>query len=70
LHDDLHLQQIDFFRAFEHPTEGALEVPDPGLRFNREPLPIHHHQPSLGEHSELLLREAGLSGAEIAAALG
>jgi crotonobetainyl-CoA:carnitine CoA-transferase CaiB-like acyl-CoA transferase len=70
LHDDPHLQQIDFFRAFEHPTEGALEVPDPGLRFNREPLPIHHHQPSLGEHSELLLREAGLSGAEIAAALG
>lgn len=70
LHDDPHLKQIDFFRAFEHPTEGALEVLDTGLRFNREPLPIRQHQPLLGEHSAAILREAGLSAHEIDDALG
>ena len=70
LRDDPHLKQIDFFRRFEHPSEGALEVPDTGLRFDREPLHIRQHQPLLGEHSQSLLREVGLSPDEIADALG
>ena len=69
LHDDPHLQQIGAFRAYEHPSEGALEVIDTGIRFDRAPLPIRHHQPSLGEHGQSLLREAGLSAEEIADAL-
>ena len=69
LYADPHLQDIGFFRHYAHPTEGALEVLDPGLRFDRAALPIWRHQPRLGEHGRDILAEAGLSAAEIASAL-
>jgi crotonobetainyl-CoA:carnitine CoA-transferase CaiB-like acyl-CoA transferase len=69
LRHDPHLNEIDFFRAFEHPSEGRLEVLDTGLRFDREPLSIRRHQPRLGEHTHKILSEAGLSSEEIAAAM-
>ncbi|MFP6682980.1 MAG: CoA transferase [Gammaproteobacteria bacterium] len=69
LRRDPHLNEIDFFRAFEHPSEGCLEVLDTGLRFDREPLSIRRHQPQLGEHTHKILSEAGLSSEEIAAAM-
>ncbi len=64
-----HLNAIGFFRPLAHPSEGQLEVPDAALRFDRQALPIRHHQPTLGEHSHAILRESGLSEAEISAAL-
>ncbi len=69
LRDDPQLQAIGFFRPFEHPSEGALEIPDAPFRFDRQSLPVRHHQPRLGEQSREVLREAGLSEAEIDAAL-
>ena len=69
LRSDPHLQRTELFRRYTHPSEGELEVLDSGLRLNGEKLPIRQHQPKLGEHSESVLREAGLSPAEIAAAL-
>ena len=69
LRSDPHLSEIGFFRPYQHPSEGSLEVLDSALRFNRESLPIRHHQPRLGEHSESVLRDAGLSEGEIEAAL-
>ena len=70
LYRDEHLNAIDFFRATEHPTEGSLRLMDTGLRFNREALPVRQLPPAMGEHSEAVLREAGLSSDEIRAALG
>jgi crotonobetainyl-CoA:carnitine CoA-transferase CaiB-like acyl-CoA transferase len=69
LRRDPHLHAVGTFRAYSHPSEGDLEVLDPGIRINREVLPIHRHQPTLGEQSEVILREAGLTAAEIAEAL-
>lgn len=69
LRDDPQLTAIGFFRPYEHPTEGSLEVPDNAFRFDRQSLPIRHPHPRLGEHGREVLREAGLSEAEIDAAL-
>ncbi len=67
LRDDKHLNAINFFKTFEHPSEGKIEVLDTPYRFDRESLPLHRHQPQLGEHSREVLAEAGLSDEEIEA---
>ncbi|MGI9335971.1 MAG: CaiB/BaiF CoA transferase family protein [Gammaproteobacteria bacterium] len=64
LASDPHLDAIGFFRAYEHPTEGLLEIPDTAYQFGRESLPVRRHQPQLGEHTREILAEAGLSEAE------
>lgn len=69
LETDPQLVATGFFRPFEHPSEGAIEVPEAAFRFDRQTLPIRHHQPKLGEQSREVLREAGLSEAEIDAVL-
>jgi len=66
---DPHLREVGTFRRYDHPSEGMLEIADPGLRLNREPLPVRRHQPTLGEHTEAVLREAGLDDAAVAAAM-
>lgn len=48
----------------------SIEVPDCGLRFDRQALPVRHHQPRTGEQGAAILREAGLDEAAIRAALG
>lgn len=70
LRDDAHLKAIGFFRPFEHPSEGALEVPDTAFRFDRETLPVRRPQPRLGEHTREVLLEAGLTASEVEAVMG
>ncbi len=70
LFEDHHLQATGFFRPFDHPSEGAMELPDTAFRFDRKPLPVRHPQPGLGEHGREVLAEAGMSEADIDRALG
>lgn len=63
--NDPHLQAVGFFRRETHPTEGAITVPDTPVQFSRTPASIDRLQPKLGEHSAEILREAGLSDADI-----
>ena len=65
LKNDPHLKDLGFFREFEHPTEGLIQVPDSAFRLNRKELPIRHHQPKLGEHSKEILLKLGYSDSEI-----
>ena len=69
LKDDPHLKEIGFFRPYEHPTEGTMEIPDTPYRFDRESLPILRHPPQLGEHGKEILSELGMSQQEIQSAL-
>jgi crotonobetainyl-CoA:carnitine CoA-transferase CaiB-like acyl-CoA transferase len=66
---DPHLAAIGYLRTVEHPSEGrirALAVPS---EWSESPPAYRRHAPRLGEHTREVLKEAGLSDAEIEALL-
>lgn len=66
---DEHLADVGFWHLAHHPTEGALRVPSFPVRYggpHGDATPAGP-APSLGEHSEQLLREAGYEASGIAA---
>jgi crotonobetainyl-CoA:carnitine CoA-transferase CaiB-like acyl-CoA transferase len=69
LPDDPHVQAVGLFGEAEHPTEGRYRTVRSPVSFSGAPFRIRRHAPRLGEHTAEVLREAGLSGAEIEAVL-
>jgi len=63
--DDPHLNDTGFFRLVDHPTEGRLRMTDvPGSWTASQPS-VRSLSPGLGEHTADVLREAGLTDAEV-----
>lgn len=60
-----HLKAVGLFADIDHPTEGRIKQARPSTRFSSDPANLHRAAPRLGEHSRELLREVGLSDAEI-----
>ena len=48
-------------KDLQHPSEGAIRSPAPVGNYSRTPLSIRRNAPRLGEHTEEVLREAGLA---------
>ncbi len=63
--EDPHLVASGFWQEREHPTEGTLRMSSPPMNFSKTPASIRSLPPRLGEHSEEVLREAGLDQATI-----
>jgi crotonobetainyl-CoA:carnitine CoA-transferase CaiB-like acyl-CoA transferase len=57
---DRHLKAIGFWRAYEHPSEGKVRMPDIPVRFSDTPGSIRRYAPRLGEHTAEVLREIGM----------
>jgi crotonobetainyl-CoA:carnitine CoA-transferase CaiB-like acyl-CoA transferase len=55
LFTDPHLTETGFFQNLEHPTEGAITLMAPPVRFSRSPTAIYRQPPSLGEHTTEVL---------------
>ena len=60
LFHDPHLEAVDFWKSFDHPTEGQLKMPGFPSKFSKTPASIRKHAPKLGEHSKEILVEAGI----------
>lgn len=65
--DDPHIAASGLFETVEHPTEGALRVAGPPVRFSRSGTADMAPTPRLGEHTAEVLAELGLAAAEIGA---
>ncbi len=63
--DDPHLASVEFFQPMDHPTEGSIRLTGIPGRWSETQPAITAHPPLLGEHSVEVLREAGLSDAQI-----
>jgi crotonobetainyl-CoA:carnitine CoA-transferase CaiB-like acyl-CoA transferase len=64
--DDEYLAETGFFQPVEHPTEGAMTMMAVPVEYDETPASIRMLPPTLGEHTESVLLEAGLSVEEIA----
>jgi crotonobetainyl-CoA:carnitine CoA-transferase CaiB-like acyl-CoA transferase len=63
--DDPHLRAVGFFQEIDHPTEGRLRLTGIPSRWSKSRPKVDRPPPRLGEHSLEVLREAGLTPAEI-----
>ena len=64
LQQDPHLREANFFQRREHPTEGAYWEMQPPIRFNGAPDREIRPAPHLGENTDDVLVELGLSPAD------
>ena len=70
LHDLLHnayLADTGFFQDMQHPAVGRVVLPSIAPEFSASPPSVRRLWPTLGEHTEEVLREVGLSESEIVA---
>ena len=65
--EDEHLTAKNFLPVVEHPTEGAIRQVGIAGDWTASPPSIRRQPPRLGEHSLEILREAGVSAADIQA---
>ena len=65
LAEDPHLVATGFWHLMEHPSEGSLRMPGVATDFSETPGDIRQPPPHLGEHSAEVLKDAGLTDAEI-----
>jgi crotonobetainyl-CoA:carnitine CoA-transferase CaiB-like acyl-CoA transferase len=67
---DPQLLENDFVVEMEHPLLGPYKTFGPVVRMDATPVRIRSSAPLLDEHTDEVLREAGLGEAEIAALRG
>jgi formyl-CoA transferase len=63
--DDPHMKAVDFFKVFDHPSEGRIHVMGIPQTWSDSQPEITRHAPLLGEQTVEILGEYGFSEAEV-----
>lgn len=66
LPEDPHVQAVGMFLPALHPTEGPYQLVRRPVSYGGAPFEVTRHAPRLGEHTEEVLAEAGMSKAALA----
>ncbi len=67
---DAQARSAGVFQTVEHPTAGPFETVSPPMRLSDYEMRGEKPAPALGEESEAILLEAGMSAEEIRSILG
>jgi crotonobetainyl-CoA:carnitine CoA-transferase CaiB-like acyl-CoA transferase len=65
LFSDEEIVANESFTIYQHPDAGSVRAVNPGARLSETPMKIWRTPPRLGEHTEEVLREAGVARSEI-----
>ena len=67
LYEDPQMKAMGYLAQAEHPEYGVLQLGGVPVKFDKTPSSVRRPPPMLGQHSDEVLGELGLSGKEIAA---
>jgi crotonobetainyl-CoA:carnitine CoA-transferase CaiB-like acyl-CoA transferase len=65
LKDDPHLKAVGFWQEVDHPSEGRIRMTRYPVTFSKTPADVRRLPPRLGEHTTEILRETGMTPADI-----
>jgi crotonobetainyl-CoA:carnitine CoA-transferase CaiB-like acyl-CoA transferase len=65
LFDDPEIIANESFTVYEHPDAGQVRTVNPGARFSETPMKMWRMPPKLGEHTDEILREAGIEKTQV-----
>jgi crotonobetainyl-CoA:carnitine CoA-transferase CaiB-like acyl-CoA transferase len=65
LMSNAYLRETGFFTQMQHPVDGKVVLPSIAPEFSATPPSVRRLWPTLGQHTEEVLREAGFSAEEI-----
>ncbi len=62
---DPEIVENESFQVYDHPTAGRVRTVTPGPRFSETPAKMWRVPPKLGEHTDEILREAGIERSQV-----
>jgi crotonobetainyl-CoA:carnitine CoA-transferase CaiB-like acyl-CoA transferase len=62
---DPEIVENESFSVYDHPTAGKVRTVNPGARFSETPAKMWRMPPKLGEHTDEVLREAGIERSQL-----
>jgi crotonobetainyl-CoA:carnitine CoA-transferase CaiB-like acyl-CoA transferase len=62
---DPEIVENESFAVYDHPTAGKVRTVNPGARFSETPARMWRMPPKLGEHTDEVLREAGIERSQL-----
>jgi crotonobetainyl-CoA:carnitine CoA-transferase CaiB-like acyl-CoA transferase len=63
--EDRHIKERRAFIERDHPTAGPTTLLAPWIHLSKTPTSIHHDAPAIGQHTDEVLTELGLTKAEL-----